>query len=553
MDYLIFARKYRPQTFSEIVGQEAIATTLTNAIKQNRVPQSFLFSGPRGVGKTSMARILAKALNCENGPTENPCGKCQSCKEITGGNSLDILEIDGASNNSVENIRELRETVKFKPTSGRCKIYIIDEVHMLSTGAFNALLKTLEEPPPHVKFIFATTEAHKVPITILSRCQRFHFKRIPIPVITKKLEEIAKKEKLKYEKNVPFLIAKASEGALRDGESLLDQLGSFSEGKIKEEDVLAILGTASDEIYLSILEALKNKEGAQIFSLIKKFYEEGGEFAQFGKGLLEVFRHLLILKSVKKGEVFIEASTDMIRELNKIKDSFLEGELLLALSVLQNLQMQLRRPLAPPKILVETALLKLIYIDGFQPTENLIKETHFAERTVNLGDKSGEKKILKPTDSRIEETVLTEKKSQLYSKRGDSSPKSSGEDLTLNKTEALWPQVIEYVKKRRMSTSIFLSESEPVEANGTVVTLGMPTEFKFHKETLEKETNRKMVEEAFKAVFKQKIKIQFVITEKESASHELPQSEKADSEGDLPEIISQALEVFDGAKIIRKE
>src|SRR3989338_6405581 len=235
--YLVFARKFRPQTFEEVIGQEPITTTLKNAIEKKRVAQSFLFTGSRGVGKTSTARILAKALNCEKSPTTEPCNQCISCEEITRGTSLDILEIDGASNRGIEEIRTLRENVKFKPTHGHYKVYIIDEVHMLTGEAFNALLKTLEEPPEHVKFIFATTEPHKVPLTILSRCQRFNFKRITGGAIQSKLTEIAKQEGFKAEPRALFEIARAADGSLRDGESLLDQISTLSEGPIREEDV----------------------------------------------------------------------------------------------------------------------------------------------------------------------------------------------------------------------------------------------------------------------------------------------------------------------------
>ena len=245
--YLIFARKFRPERFEEIVGQESVTQILQNAISSGRIPQSFLFAGPRGVGKTSTARILAKALNCVKGPTDSPCNQCEICGEITRTNSLDVIEIDGASNRGIEEIRTLRENVKFKPAQSRFKIYVIDEVHMLTGEAFNALLKTLEEPPEHVKFIFATTEPHKVPLTILSRCQRFNFKRIPTEAIAEKLQEIAKAEGLKPETKALFLIARVSDGSLRDAETLLDQLGVLSEGKIREEDVLLALGLAGQE------------------------------------------------------------------------------------------------------------------------------------------------------------------------------------------------------------------------------------------------------------------------------------------------------------------
>src|SRR3989338_2505803 len=264
MSYQIFARKFRPQTFDEIIGQEPIAVTLKNAISKQRVAQSFLFTGSRGVGKTSTARILAKALNCEQGPTTTPCNQCGSCEEITKGTSLDVLEIDGASNRGIDEIRNLRENVKFKAAHGRYKVYIIDEVHMLTGEAFNALLKTLEEPPEHVKFIFATTEVHKVPLTILSRCQRFNFKRISTGEIAKKLKEVAKLEKIKVSEQALFLIAKASEGSLRDAESLLDQLASFGEGEVKEGDITFSLGLTDPEIYVSLLEAIKSRDGRRV-------------------------------------------------------------------------------------------------------------------------------------------------------------------------------------------------------------------------------------------------------------------------------------------------
>ena len=566
MEYLIYARKFRPQTFGEVVGQETITTTLTNAIRQERVPQSFLFSGPRGVGKTSTARILAKALNCSKGPTTEPCGKCVSCKEIEQGNSMDVLEIDGASNRGIEEIRNLRETVKYKPSAGNYKIYIIDEVHMLTPEAFNALLKTLEEPPAHVKFIFATTESHKVPLTILSRCQRFQFKRIPVPEVVEKLEKIVQKEKLKCGKDALFLIAKATDGALRDAESLLDQLASFSDGKIKEEDVLTLLGIASDETYLTILSAIREQKGDDVFTLIKKLYEDGGDLAQFAKGLFEIFRHLLVLKTTSAAEHLIEMNGEMVAKLREQAEVFSRSELLLALGILQNLQSQLRRPVASPKLLVETAILKLVYLDGLKSVEDLIQQAAASvrevPRTIPGAKPVVEKKSLRSfSGGEKKEEVPLKSDSRPQSAEGPvlkneyRAPAIPSEGvLTLNDVEKVWPQVIEYVKTKRMSTSLFLAEAEPVEVDGAAIVLGLPSEFRFHKETLEKDSNKQVVDEAFAHVLGKKVRTQYVVTEKEGTLRETSRDTAVPETAEgMSDIVAQALEIFDGSKVIRKE
>ena len=280
MSYIVFARKYRPQAFEEVVGQSHITTTLENAIAQDRVAHAYIFAGPRGVGKTTTARIFAKALNCEKGPTADPCNKCPSCLEITQGSSLDILEIDGASNRGIDEIRNLRENVKFSPSKGRFKVYIIDEVHMLTSEAFNALLKTLEEPPKHVKFIFATTQAHKVPPTILSRCQRFDFRRISIKDIVDSLKAIAKKEDLKVDDDVLILMAKHSDGSMRDAQVVLDQISSFADGRISLEDASKILGAVSDDILFSLAESIKSKDSLKALKIIDDLANEGKDVAQ---------------------------------------------------------------------------------------------------------------------------------------------------------------------------------------------------------------------------------------------------------------------------------
>jgi len=426
---------------------------------------------------------------------------------------------------------------------------------MLTLEAFNALLKTLEEPPPHVKFIFATTESHKVPLTILSRCQRFQFKRIPVPEVVKKLESIAKKEKLKCDEKALFLMAKASEGALRDAESLLDQLASFSGGKITEEDVLTLLGASSDEIYLDVLTAIRERKGADLFALVKKIYEEGGELAQFAAGLFEVFRHLLVLKVIRETPGFIDASEAMVKGLKKKAADFSEGELLLALSMLQNLQYQLRRPVASPKLLVETALLRLMNVGRLKSVEELVGKNKFAPASASTAGSITkplpEKKTVPPPQKSNEPVKFKKTAGDENSVSPQHSSRDSTESVDLNAVVSVWPQVIESVKAKRMSLGLYLAASEPMEVDDGIITLGFPAEFKFHKETLEKESNRKLIEEMFCQALGKKVRVQCVMTEKDGIHQDLPP--ETPSTDNSPDIVAQALEIFDGARVIRKE
>src|ERR1700732_5272425 len=296
VNYQVFARKYRPQTFDDLVGQSHVSRTLKNAVAQNRLAHAYLFVGPRGVGKTSTARILAKALNCVKGPTVTPCGVCDNCREIAAGNSLDVIEIDGASNNSVEDVRQLRDNVRYAPAKGRYKIYLIDEVHMLSSAAFNALLKTLEEPPPHVKFIFATTEPQKVLPTILSRCQRFDLHRIPANLIAQHLQFIAEKEKITLEPAAAHAIARGAEGGLRDAESMLDQLVAFCGEDISENDVLNVFGFTGQQTVANLTENILGGATAQAVQLLHEQSESGKDMMKLMSDLIAHLRDLLVYK-----------------------------------------------------------------------------------------------------------------------------------------------------------------------------------------------------------------------------------------------------------------
>src|SRR4030066_1794670 len=287
MSYLVLARKWRPQVFEEVAGQRHITQTLQNAISQKRVAHAFLFAGARGVGKTSTARILAKALNCETGPHTDPCNHCNICKEITNGTSMDVIEIDGASNRGIDEIRELRENVRYNPAKSRYKIYIIDEVHMLTKEAFNALLKTLEEPPPHIIFIFATTEPQKIPATIISRCQRYDFKRVPFKEIIGSLKRILEEEKIQVSQRGLLSIAQESEGSLRDAQSLLDQVIAYAGKNIKDEDITEVLGLIDRKILNDTIEAIANRDVERCMEVIEMVYHFGYDLQHFCRELLQ--------------------------------------------------------------------------------------------------------------------------------------------------------------------------------------------------------------------------------------------------------------------------
>ena len=296
MSYLVLARKWRPQTFEAITGQEHVTRTLTHAIEQDRVHHAFLFCGARGVGKTSAARVLARALNCETGPTATPCGTCAACVEISSGTALDVFEIDGASNRGIGEIRELRDRVAYAPQRDRHKIYIIDEVHMLTTEAFNALLKTLEEPPPHVKFIFATTEPHKIPVTILSRCQRFDFKRIPIEIMTRRLSEILEAEGVEFDGGALGLVARESEGSMRDALSLLDRIIGFAGDTVTADQVAEILGVADRAWLERLIASALSGDAPSALAVIAEVFEYGIDLQQFASDLVHCIRDIIVLR-----------------------------------------------------------------------------------------------------------------------------------------------------------------------------------------------------------------------------------------------------------------
>ena len=379
MSYLVLARKWRPQCFEDLVGQEHVARTLGNAISQGRIHHAYLFSGPRGVGKTSAARILAKALNCEKGLSPVPCNACHSCTEITCGNGVDVLEIDGASNTGVDDIRDLRENVRYLPARSRFKIFIIDEVHMLSINAFNALLKVLEEPPEHVKFLFATTEPHKIPPTILSRCQRFDFRKIPISRMVDLLRTIAQKENLQISSFSLGLIASQAEGGMRDALSALDQIVAYCGEEVSDEDVQALLGMIDRHLISDTAAALLARDGGKVLDTLIRVDEMGFAIRQFCKDLIEMFRSLLHVKVFKGSREIPAALQEEGELLNRMAQEASFEDLQRDMTLLLKVEKEL--PLTSfPLITLETALLRMCHLPPAEALGGLLNRLEKLEQ-----------------------------------------------------------------------------------------------------------------------------------------------------------------------------
>jgi DNA polymerase-3 subunit gamma/tau len=479
MAYQVIARKYRPQRFQDVVGQEHVTRTLSHAIQQKRIAHAYLFCGPRGTGKTTIARIFAKCLNCTGGPKVEFDDADPRCVEIADGRALDVLEIDGASNNGVEQVRELRETCKFAPASSRFKIYIIDEVHMLSTSAFNALLKTLEEPPQHVKFMFATTEPEKVLPTILSRCQRFDLRRIPAVLIAKHLAHIAALEKVTIDPAALHAIARGAEGAMRDAESALDQLISFCGDKIEEPDVLSMFGLTAQGQLMALSRAVLAGEVEAALRQLNDLANHGKDLGRLLSDLLNHFRNLLIFQ-VSRGDLNLlevsEAEAAALAAQSKMAGA--DG-LTRVLEVLADAELRLREA-ASRKILVEVALLKAVEARNALSLDSVLKQLQDLRDAGSSEVSPAPKPASAPIApaggvARGAQPAPAPAALQMHEPAGSSGSPASEGDLA-----QLWTKLLEAVGRASPFTRTYLLEAHPVSLRKNVFTIGFDPEFEDH-------------------------------------------------------------------------
>jgi len=538
MEPRTFSLRYRPQNFAELFDQEHVKRTLTNAIQHNRLVHAYLFAGPRGVGKTTTARILAKSLNCVEGPTVHPCDKCSTCLEIKASKSLDVLEIDGASNRGIDQIRELRENVRYRPTSGHYRIYIIDEVHMLTEPAFNALLKTLEEPPSHVIFIFATTEPHKVPATILSRCQRFDFKRIAPDVIAKRLEMIIEKENLDVAEDAVRLIADIADGGLRDAESVLEQITTFKQGRVTAEDVTELLGIVPYERFSHLLKLVGEKDEAGLLAFLEQTFAAGYDVAEFYFGMVGFLRALLftsldmrVERSSFPENVLKHAKEYRPKELARMLERFLKSE-------------ETFKRSREKVIFIETLTLALL---DTEEKQQVSKESSRSPKTSTSGQTSkpkAKKSTLRQNhagvlntgkpQAPIPEEGPSEQASENDTKKAEGKMREAEESVQSVPLTDVWKRFIKEIGTEESFLTLALQTSEIIETRNNLLKIGISNNPELNIGCLEAEQSH--LEERLSRLAGQKMRLEFKATKPQKAESRGPKSKPRSPVDDVLDI-----------------
>jgi len=519
MEYQVSARKHRPMTFTEVSGQPHVVRTLTNAIAAGRTAHAYLFSGMRGVGKTTMARILAKALNCERGPTATPCLECVNCLEIGRGASFDVLEIDGASSNSVDDVREMRETIKTAPAHGRYRIYIIDEVHMLSTAAFNALLKTLEEPPPHVVFIFATTESHKIPSTILSRCQHFTFRRISRREIMETLKRIAQGEGIAIDDRSVSALARASDGSMRDALSLLDQAVAFGGNRVTGDDLMTLLGSFPRERLREVVAAVLDHDGARALRAVAAVQDRGCDLRQFCRELVEHARDLVVTKLAADADDLLEAAPEELAEIKadaaRLSLDHAQELFRIFLQAEEGL-----RPSQHPWYILEMAVIRASRL-GSDKAGGLPARP---EARPGAPPAAAPKPGLAPPAGRPSPAEGPSNKSLSPDRPPASRPAASPPEPPAQTPTALdWEAVVSRISSERPNVGAFLEDAALVGIEGNIVTIGYHPSAGASMQIIQKEDYNRVVVEACNAVSGRPIRLRVVTLTEGSAARTVGQ------------------------------